>query len=428
MFEKLLDILGVKSNPMYEGLTSDEKKQLKNPNSKGALESKLANRFFKSKDYDRAFYFANIGVEKGHNDSFYILYICLRDGLGIEKDEAMSIDVCKKGAAKDDRCSYELGKRYKEGRGVKQDLTQALRYLHVGKKRPKDINDMICQIYIAQGRTGDDSIYLYRDLALDGCKSALEKLIEYSNQNNLTAKWYLYHIYASDPKSKFANPPSAAQLLYDIEALGDIVNVAKVYEKGDKTFSPDVNKAIQLYLDAAKGGDLFAASRISRLYFCHKDLISQEIFLEYAKSAANQGYTVAQESLALHYFNISQEFNPNGEGYKWAYEAAKHNSGIGLLLVGMCSGDIGYGSEAKMWFTRAKKRLQELSEAGDGDAYYFLSQIYSHGLDADSPVDAASHPTYKQNTITCLKNAIILEAALKEMAQDALFNLTGETL
>lgn len=429
MFGKLFSLFGGNSNPMYEGLTSDEKKQLKNPNGKGALESKLANRFLKSKDYDRAFYFANIGVEKGHKDSFMILATCYRDGLGVEKDDSMSIEILKKGKAKDNNCSYELGKRYKEGRGVKKNLDEALNYFCIGMYRPDDINDLVCDIYIEQNRTDKDSINFYSGVAGHGYKPAYDKLVDIA-KNDIFAKWNLYHVCSSDPKGKFYNRQNAVQVLNEIEALGDIVRVAKIYEKGDNAIYPEVKKAIQLYLKAAKGGSKQSASRISRLFFCNQDIISQEDFLECANFAANKGDIVAQESLAYYYIALNQEFkNGKGEGYNWAFEAAKKNSGIGMHLLGLvdAKSGIGYQSDAKMWSQRARKRLTELAQQGDGDASFFLHYIFRYGMDADSPVDARSHPTYKENTIVCLKNAITLESAFKNDAQNELFKLTGQT-
>ena len=192
----------------------------------------------------------------------------------------------------DDVIFYRIGKMYFEGKGIKADIKQAIKYW----ERSASLNNIYAQLALSK-------IYLsaeypeYHDIP-----KALTLLSELAKQKNDSALYNLGHFYLSEDFPEYQDIPKAIQLL---DASAEQSNQFAQYALGKFFLSEehpeyqDIPKAIQLLDASAEQGNQFAQYFLGSIYLYGKYGITADV--ERGKNlltlSAEQGNLYAAQSL-----------------------------------------------------------------------------------------------------------------------------------
>lgn len=166
-----------------------------------------------------------------------------------------------------------------------------------------------------------------------------------------------------------------------------VVDLGLAYLYGDRGVQEDETRALQLFIKAAEKGDEYGSYNAGRCYYsgwgCEKDY--GKAFL-YFDQAFQGGHQAAKSYLARCYFW--------GYGTQQNYESAVRMMN-GLIrerqeypkeLMGYCCL---YGKGIYADIVRGKRLLEEAAQAGNGQAWMFLGDMYDQAVGVPEDISQA---------------------------------------
>lgn len=165
------------------------------------------------------------------------------------------------------------------------------------------------------------------------------------------------------------------------------IDLGVAYLYGDRGVQKDETRALQLFLTAAEAGEAYGSYNAGRCYYngwgCAKDYAKA---FQYFEEASRGGHPTAKWFLAYCYFW--------GRGTQPSYEMAvrmmngltKERQDYPKELMGYCCL---YGKGIYADIVRGKRLLEEAAQAGNGQAWMFLGDMYDQAIGVPENISMA---------------------------------------
>ncbi|MBQ6615768.1 MAG: SEL1-like repeat protein [Thermoguttaceae bacterium] len=257
----------------------------------------------------------------------------------VSQDKSEAVKLFRKSAEQGDaEAQYELGLRYRDGKGVAQDYKEAAKWFHKAAE---------------QG-------YAKAQFTLGVCYWDGKGV---SQDKSESIKWY-----------RKAAQQGLAEAQY---------NIGVCYWKGDGV-SQDKSEAVKWYLKAAEQGDAVAQYDLG---VCYRDgdgvYQDKSEAVKWFRKAAEQGLAAAQSNLGLRYLNGDGVYKDLNEAVKWFRKAAEQGEAVGQFNLGSCyMNGVGVShdkSEAVKWYRKAAQQEYPDAQAALGACY-----MYGIGVSQDN--------------------------------------------
>ena len=306
-----------------------------------------------SKDYQEAFQCYYTAAMLGHAMAQCQLGLMYRDGLGIEKDEAMAFQWFLKAAAAGQNCprgKFYVGRCYQFGNGVKIDYAEAVKWYTVSAKEGDayaQLNLGVCNEFGYGVKISYETAVYWYELS--------------ANQGDSLAQYNLGLMYKYGRGVK-KDKEKAVALFKKSAAQGDpngicLLGTCYAYGEGVET---DKKKAFTLIKRAAEMDLALAQYKLGYSYengeFCGKN--QNQAFAWYTKAAQN-GNINAQRCLAQCYKSGYGTEKSEKEAFFWYQKAADGGDKTAMAALGECYekgiGTVKEEAKAVDWYLAAIK-------------------------------------------------------------------------
>lgn len=251
-------------------------------------------------DPDQAEKYYRMAAEKGNvKAQTRLAEICFN-----KKDYTQAVKYAALAAAKNDlNASVLLGKMYCEGKGVKQDRVEALRYL----KKPAEQGvayavNMTGRLLYNAGHYAEAEKYLSRTAGDDPEIQFMRGRIQYLG---------------TDGRPDYAKAFELLSAAAGTGHTGAMCLIGRMYHRGEG-LPQDFSKALQWYRQAADKGDADAMYQVGSMYY-NGDGVSPDYLeaLRWFKQAAEKGNIVAMQYVSIMYKEGIGVRKNNVEAAKW---------------------------------------------------------------------------------------------------------------
>ena len=213
-------------------------------------------------NYEKAVYWFNKSLTKDNQDigrAYNNLGYCYEHGLGVNRNIEKAFNFYSKAAYNKDNSSYvNLAEGYENGKGISVNIDSALVWYKKGIKFGSRTE--MRKAYVRCGY-----IYAFEKKKVQTGIEYLEKAISYGSG---AALYYMGEIYDQGIGDIEKNPHKAVSYYkesLDTELYPFVLTIlANHYYEGNGV-QKDVDKAIELYEDAAKKGDLTAKEKLKQI-------------------------------------------------------------------------------------------------------------------------------------------------------------------
>jgi TPR repeat protein len=363
-------------------------------------------------NYKDSLIFYKNGALKGYAPAQYALGRMFYDGVEVEKNIALAMELFKEAAKQGNQNAQNmLGYIYHNGKSV-DDLNESIRWY---KKSAEQGNKY------AQNALGD----IYNNVAVGGdVEEAIKWFKLASEQNHAPSQYALGKIYTEGS----LKPESfAAEGFRLLELASNNGQTDAIFALGDLYYSgygveQNILKAIELYELASKRGNLQAKFELGYMYYDGSDLpkdtqkgldlikfvaehgdIKSILFLaniyetgdgvnknikeaiKWIQLAAENGNEAFQEKLGTYYENGNNLPKNTKEAVKWYRLAADQgNTEAALKLGDMYSLGISVKKDSHEAF-----KLYQIASNGNVNAYYKLATAYYFGNGTEKNIQEA---------------------------------------
>lgn len=280
-----------------------------------------------TKDYKQAVYWYTKAANQGYALAQYNLGVCYEQGKGVAQDYKQAVYWFTKAANQGYAAAqYKLGRRYYYGEGVEKNEAQAdYWYRKAADQGHADAQWCLGSRYHIDYLTTKSSSD--RDKAEYWFKKALEKRSELSNLWASFAEACL-ETYANDKaKNQGSNTNTTSSTTTPAAkpqvAAAELVTQAKNYHYGRNGVAKNLQKAAELYTQAANMGDAEAQHELGNCYALGYGVAKDyKQAVHWYTQAANQGYAAAQYMLGEGYNNGSIVAQNKARALEWHKRAA----------------------------------------------------------------------------------------------------------
>jgi len=357
---------------------------------------KLGQQAYDQKDYAEAAKWFRLGAKKGGKQAQYLFAMLYRDGQGVDRDDVQAVYWLKLAAAqKYTRAQYQLATMLEHGRGVDQaDVVAAAKWY----RKAAVSGDAGAALHLAM-------LYAEGQGVKKNDAEALDWAVKSSEAGNREAVSYLHYLLnritlkasAGDPAAQFvlarmyeqghglnADIKQAEQWLRHSAASGNAEAQFQLAELLLPRKQPQsLQEAADLYLKAARQGNMQAAGRIGTLYATAQGIERDTMqALEWLKKAANSGLSQAQGNLGI----MLAEAGDDQQAIDWLSKAASSGvaaaqNNLAVMLM------LGRGGKKDM-----RGGLKWIKAAAESDhlAQYNLGFMYLRGVGVLQDEDAAA--------------------------------------
>ncbi|KAI8051098.1 uncharacterized protein B0P05DRAFT_518736 [Gilbertella persicaria] len=241
--------------------------------------------YYRSHEYQNAYMFFNLAAEHNHKDAQYVLGIMYGRGRGVDQDIQQAVHWYKKSAVNGNlKSHHNLGVCYRDGIGVEKDEVKALYWFTLAAENGDVDSQYSTAIIYYKGSQQDHKMaYLWFKIAAEND----HVMAQYA----LGLLHYYGHGVPQDLKKAFV----WFERVSDKEASGD----AYVYLGQIYLDQKDTEAAKQAYLKAALRGNSQAQYKLGQLYESIHSNQSEAI--AWYKASASQGHCGAHVCLAQIY-------------------------------------------------------------------------------------------------------------------------------
>ena len=278
-------------------------------------------------DYKQAVYWWTKAANQGDAEAQCNLGVCYDYGEGVAEDKKQAVYWYTKAANQGDAyAQYKLGLRYLEGEGVAQDKKQAVYWY----TKAANQGHAVAQLSLGV-------CYYYGEGVAKDCRQALnwlKKAKAQENELNGTQQTYLAVFLklaaecaetqapASTPQSTSTTSSSSTPKPKQVSAA-ELVTQAKNYHYGRNGVAKNLQKAAELYTQAANMGDAEAQHELGNCYALGYGVAKDyKQAVHWYTQAANQGYAAAQYMLGEGYYNGSIVAQNKARALEWHKKAA----------------------------------------------------------------------------------------------------------
>lgn len=283
--------------------------------------------------------------------------------------------------AGDATAQFELGRRYEDGKGVRQDNAKAVEWFRKAAEQGNSQGQNSLGVMYADGRgvkrNKHEAVHWYRMAADNGLPEGFYNLaISYFNAEGVNENLHLAFVYMSIAAAK-GEPDAFPALQHISEALRDQLDEAKLelaerYEDGEDV-SQDYSAAAKIYQDVAQTGSKSGSSHSAAEYkLCQFYASGKGVHQDYAAAkshceiAANEGDTSAAMDLG-HMVEAGIAGNVSlKEAESWFRKAANDAEAAAYMELGKLKfkdGSHQAMEESYFWFSLANQAQQD--EAGE---------------------------------------------------------------
>lgn len=337
-----------------------------------------------NKDDLQAFKLFRMSADQGNEDALYVVSLCYRDGIGTGKNKEEQKKALFAAAKKSHVASLAtIGDLYRDGNLVNRDFTMSLEYfnkaieggLEAAKSSAAQINKIGLYWKAANDGGAEAQFNLgvcYRDgVQITANDDAATLWFEKSAaQGNHEAEYAFAEMLSRRQPSSDATDKKIVGLLQKAVAANHIKakTLLGKYLYTGKGIDEDYDKAVELWEDAAKSGDLDAKCELAGFHFTGRGMFNsgkdQDKALKEWTEAVAANHIESAFRLGKYYAGGSGLFSsgkniPKAKQYLLVAANAGHRKAMAELADVLSDSDsVAEKQEGESWLTKSKQPIE----------------------------------------------------------------------
>ena len=338
------------------------------------------------KDDSQAFKLFRMSADQGNVDALYVVALCYRDGIGTSKNGEEQKKALFAAATKDHAAALAtIGDLYRDGNLVGQDFTTSLEYfkkaiaggLDAAKESAAQIDRLA--LYWKPANDGDAEAQLnlgvcYRDgIQISANDDAATMWLgKAAAQGNHEAEYAFAEMLSRKQPADAATDRKIVALLQKAVAANHTKakTLLGKYLYVGKGIDEDYDRAVKLWEDAAKSGDLDAKCELAGYHFTGRGMFNsgkdQDLALKEWAEAADANHIESAFKLGKYYAGGSGLFSsgkdiPKAKQYLLVAAKAGHRKAMAELADVLDDSDsAAEKQEGESWLAKSKQPIEPI--------------------------------------------------------------------